>query len=277
MDEQINEQLKRIVDALPVIKQLFSQDVFLTVMDAEGIVRGYSIPDGQKPMLNVGDVFHDPSGAFDQVISTGRSRHNYLPKEAMGEAFEGELVPVMDGRTVVGCIICTYSVDVKEQMAAITAKFQESVNNIQNSLEDLLGGIENLFKLLADMDEISVNVGNDVQNAVEIVSKINGNASRSNILALNASIEAARSGEYGRGFAVVATEMGKLSNDSGKSATEIKDTLNTIMEHMDVIISSIKDAGRFAKEYRGNIGSIQEVLSETIGLAGQLEEDINRR
>lgn len=277
MDGQINEQLKRIVDALPVIKQLFSQDVFLTVMDAEGIVRGYSIPDGQKPMLNVGDVFHDPSGAFDQVISTGRSRHNYLPKEAMGEAFEGELVPVMDGRTVVGCIICTYSVDVKEQMAAITAKFQESVNNIQNSLEDLLGGIENLFKLLADMDEISVNVGNDVQNAVEIVSKINGNASRSNILALNASIEAARSGEYGRGFAVVATEMGKLSNDSGKSATEIKDTLNTIMEHMDVIISSIKDAGRFAKEYRGNIGSIQEVLSETIGLAGQLEEDINRR
>ncbi len=277
MDGQINEQLKRMVDALPVIKQLFSQDVFLTVMDAEGIVRGYSIPDGQKPMLNVGDVFHDPSGAFDQVISTGRSRHNYLPKEAMGEAFEGELVPVMDGRTVVGCIICTYSVDVKEQMAAITAKFQESVNNIQNSLEDLLGGIENLFKLLADMDEISVNVGNDVQNAVEIVSKINGNASRSNILALNASIEAARSGEYGRGFAVVATEMGKLSNDSGKSATEIKDTLNTIMEHMDVIISSIKDAGRFAKEYRGNIGSIQEVLSETIGLAGQLEEDINRR
>lgn len=277
MDGQINEQLKRMVDALPVIKQLFSQDVFLTVMDAEGIVRGYSIPDGQKPMLNVGDVFHDPSGAFDQVISTGRSRHNYLPKEAMGEAFEGELVPVMDGRTVVGCIICTYSVDVKEQMATITAKFQESVNNIQNSLEDLLGGIENLFKLLADMDEISVNVGNDVQNAVEIVSKINGNASRSNILALNASIEAARSGEYGRGFAVVATEMGKLSNDSGKSATEIKDTLNTIMEHMDVIISSIKDAGRFAKEYRGNIGSIQEVLSETIGLAGQLEEDINRR
>ena len=277
MDGQINEELKKIIDALPLIKQLFSHEAFLTVMDAKGVVRGYVIPDGQKPRLKIGEVFRDPSGAFSEVIRTGKAKHNYLPKEVMGEAFEGELVPVMDGGVVVGCIISTYSVGVKEQMAAVTAKFQDSVSNIHGSLEELLGGIENLFKLLKDMDEVSTNIGNDVQNAVEIVSKINENASRSNILALNASIEAARSGEYGRGFAVVATEMGKLSNDSGKSATEIKDTLNTIMQHMDTIISSIKDAGHFAKDYRGNISSIQEVLNDTIKLAGQLEEDTNRR
>ncbi len=277
MDGQINEQLKVIIDTLPVFRQLFSQDVFITVMDTEGVVCGFSIPSGTKPMLNVGDTFHDPSGALDEVIRTGKAKHNYLPKEVMGEAFEGDLVPIMDGRTVVGCVVTSYSVVVKEEMAAITAQFQESVGNIQSSLEELLGGIENLFKLLNDMDEISARVGSDVQNAVEIVSKINGNASRSNILALNASIEAARSGEYGRGFAVVATEMGKLSNDSGKSATEIKDTLNTIMEQMGSMISSIKDAGRFAKDYRGNISSIQEVLGDTIKLAGQLEEDINRQ
>lgn len=277
MDGQINEELKKIIDALPLIKQLFSHDAFITVMDAKGVVRGYAIPDGQKPRLKIGEVFRDPSGAFEEVVRTGKAKHNYLPKEVMGEAFEGELVPVLDGGAVVGCVISTYSVGVKEQTAAITAKFQDSVSNIQGSLEELLGGIENLFKLLKDMDEVSTTVGSDVQNAVEIVSKINGNASRSNILALNASIEAARSGEYGRGFAVVATEMGKLSNDSGKSATEIKDTLNIIMQHMDTIISSIKDAGHFAKDYRGNISSIQEVLNDTIKLAGQLEEDTNRR
>ena len=277
MDGQINEELKKIIDALPLIKQLFSHDAFITVMDAKGVVRGYAIPDGQKPRLKIGEVFRDPSGAFEEVVRTGKAKHNYLPKEVMGEAFEGELVPVMDGGAVVGCVISTYSVGVKEQLTAVTAKFQDSVSNIHGSLEELLGGIENLFKLLKDMDEISTTVGSDVQNAVEIVSKINGNASRSNILALNASIEAARSGEYGRGFAVVATEMGKLSNDSGKSATEIKDTLNIIMQHMDTIISSIKDAGHFAKDYRGNISSIQEVLNDTIKLAGQLEEDTNRR
>ncbi len=277
MGVEKNAQLENMVKALPVIKQMFSHDVFITVMDTGGVVQAYSIPDGTEPQLNVGETFHDPSGAFDEVIRTGRSKHNYLPKEVMGEAFEGELVPVKDNGTVVGCVICTYSVGIKEEMAKITQKFQESVGTIQDSLQNLMGGIENLFKLLTDMDGLANNVESDVHNAVDVVNKINGNASRSNILALNASIEAARSGEYGRGFAVVATEMGKLANDSGRSASEIKVTLNTIMEHLNVIIASIKDASHFAGEYRGSIGTIQEILKDTVVLAGDLEEDIKRR
>lgn len=277
MSGQMNEQLQTLINTLPIMKQMFSHEVYLTVMDADGVVLGYSIPDGKKPYMRIGQTFHDPTGVLKEVLRTGNAMHNCLPKEVMGESFEGELVPIKDGVSVVGCIACTYSVTVREQMAAITEKFQESVNNVQGSLQQLLSGIENLYTLLADMDQIANNVESDVHNAVEVVNKINGNASRSNILALNASIEAARSGEYGKGFAVVATEMGKLAGDSGKSSSEIKVTLNNIMEHLNVIISSIKDVGVFAKEYRGNISSIQEILDETITLAGQLEEDINRK
>lgn len=277
MNEKMNEQLEKLVNMLPTIRHLFSHDVFLTVLDKNKVMVGYSIPDGEKPQIKVGETFVDPSGALDEVLRTGRPRHNYLPREVMGEAFEGELVPVMDGGKVEGCIICTYSADVKEQMTGITLKFQKSMDEIQSSLQDLLNGIENLFKLLADMNEVAGNVENDVNNAVGVVNKINGNASHSNILALNASIEAARSGEHGRGFAVVASEMGKLANDSGRSASEIKDTLNVIMGHLSTITASIKQASNFAGEYRGSIDSIQKILSETVILAKELEEDIDRR
>lgn len=272
----MNEKIKIYVEELPVIRQLFPQDIYLTVMDAEGVIQGYAIPEGKKPIMNIGDTLQDSSGALPEVLRTGRAKHNCLPPEVMGEGFEGDLVPIKDGGNVVGCIICTYSVDVKAEMAEITKQFQESVSSIQGSLQELMGGIENLFKLLSDMDALTTSVENDVHNAVNVVNNINGNASRSNILALNASIEAARSGEYGRGFAVVATEMGKLANDSGKSASEIKVTLSTIMEHLTTIISSIKDASGFANDYRGNISSIQEILENTVVLAGKLEEDINR-
>lgn len=277
MSETSNEKLENLVNELPILQKLFSQDVYLTVMDKNKTVLGFVVPDGARPILSVGDTFKDPSGVLDEVLRTGRKRHNRLNKDVMGEAFEGDLVPVTDGGNVIGCIICTYSVEIKEKMARITENFHNSVNSIQESLQSLLGGIEGLLDLLSNMNQITSNVESDVHNAVDVVNKINGNASRSNILALNASIEAARSGEYGRGFAVVASEMGKLANDSGQSAGAIKDTLNTIMDHLNVIISSIKDADRFASDYRGSIGSIQEILSETIELADELQEDIKHQ
>ena len=162
-------------------------------------------------------------------------------------------------------------------MAEVAAKFQESVKNINTSMQAVVEGIGNLSGMLTDMSEMTNNVESDVHNTVEVVNKISSNASRSNILALNASIEAARSGEYGRGFAVVANQMGKLAEDSGNSATEIKTTLNTITNHLYSIISSIKEANDVAKERMDHVSSIQTMLEEMTVLAGKMEADTNKK
>ena len=144
-------------------------------------------------------------------------------------------------------------------------------------MQAVVEGIGNLSGMLTDMSEMTNNVESDVHNTVEVVNKISSNASRSNILALNASIEAARSGEYGRGFAVVANQMGKLAEDSGNSATEIKTTLNTITNHLYSIISSIKEANDVAKERMDHVSSIQTMLEEMTVLAGKMEADTNKK
>lgn len=267
----VNEKVQQIIDVLPVIRHLFEEDVLLSVIDKDGVMQGFSLPDGMEPLCRVGDPFEDPSGAFDEVIRTGRPKHNCLPKEVMGEAYEGVLVPIKDGGIVEGCVICTRSADLKQQMAEIAVKFQESVDNIRTSMQTVVDGIADLSGMLTNMSEMTNNVEGDVHNTVEVVNKISSNASRSNILALNASIEAARSGEYGRGFAVVANQMGKLAEDSGNSATEIKSTLNTITNHLYSIISSIKEANDVAKERMENVTSIQEMLDEMLTLAEKLE------
>ena len=128
-------------------------------------------------------------------------------------------------------------------------------------MQEVISGTENLVQMLEKMNDMTNSVESDVNGASDIVNKIRQNASHSNILALNASIEAARSGEAGRGFAVVATEMGKLAKDSGSSAAEIKNTLDGIVDHLGDMISSIKDANLVAKNYMESINSIKSVLA----------------
>lgn len=273
----LNEKVKKTVDLLPLVRQMFEYEVYICVMDAEGVIQGFSLPEGVVPQYRVGEPFHDSSGAYQEVLRTGQPKHNYLPKEVMGEAFEGILVPIKEDEKVVGCIICTHSAEKKEQMADATVKFQESMNSIDTAIQTVVNGISDLSKMMADMSDMTNNVEGDVHNTVEVVNKISSNASRSNILALNASIEAARSGENGRGFAVVADQMGELAKDSGNSATEIKATLNTITEHLYSIISSIKEASEVAKKHLENVSEIKDTLAETLELAGKLEEDIRNQ
>lgn len=270
----MNEKLKNIIDNLDVIRQLYDKELIISVMDADGVVQGFSLPKGMPPQSEIGSVFKDPTGTFDEVIRKGITKHNYLPKEVMGFAIEGNLVPIKDGGQVVGCLICSYSVEEREKIKEIATEFQKSIMEIDNSVKGVIQGIENLFNMLTEMNQMTSDVEKDVEEAAGVVNKISSNASRSNMLALNASIEAARSGEFGRGFTVVATEMGKLAKDSGNSTAEIKTTLDVIAKHLNVITNSIKGANDVAKNHIDSINSIRDVLKQTISLAEELKQDV---
>lgn len=270
----MNAEVKKVIDVLPVMRQFVDKRSYLSVMDDAGIIQGYSTPAGERPLMKVGERLDDPTGAYDEVMRTGKSKVNYLPEEVMGEAFEGVLVPIKDVGQTVGCLIYTHSANTKDQVKNMTTQFKESVTDINDSISQVVSGFENMFENLKIVDEKTTAVEQDVNAATAVVSKINGNASHSNILALNASIEAARSGAAGRGFAVVATEMGKLANDSGSSAKEIDATLSTITQHLEDINNSIHSINQIAERYLGDINEVKVKLEKTLELSSVLESTI---
>lgn len=83
----MNHKVQSLVDNLEIIKQLYDVLAYISVLDKDGILVGYVIPDGEIPKLQIGEKFQDPSGAFNRVLREGIKIHNYLPKEVMGMAF----------------------------------------------------------------------------------------------------------------------------------------------------------------------------------------------
>ena len=98
-------------------------------------------------------------------------------------------------------------------------------------------------------------------------------ASQTNLLALNAAIEAARAGEMGRGFAVVADEVRTLSQQSGKTGTEISELVNTIRTSMENTVLQVENLSNEEKKLESESRqSVNEVIHDLEGITSGLKE-----
>ncbi len=136
----------------------------------------------------------------------------------------------------------------------LTKGFQSQINNVNEEFtkanEKLLNAEEHIVNISKNAEnnaqkehELSIKLNklaqdtNEIKNVLTIISDI---ADQTNLLALNAAIEAARAGEHGRGFAVVADEVRKLAEGTQKSLAEINVTINVITQNIENFCGEIK-------------------------------------
>ena len=112
--------------------------------------------------------------------------------------------------------------------------------------------------------EVMTQVRDHSRKIAEITSLIDGIAFQTNIIALNASVEAARAGQYGRGFAVVATEVRNLAQRAASAAREIKDLIQSSLDTVTAATQTASRAGETMSTVEQFVTRLTDTLQEIV-------------
>lgn len=175
------------------------------------------------------------------------------------------------------------------KVSSVADNISSEIDNAKNELEKGKDVIQQLLQQVKNSENVSADVADKMAGLKEytskmqdIISMINDVADQTGLLALNASIEAARAGDAGRGFAVVAGEISSLANQTGDATGNINNLISNIEQSLINVVSSVNELiennklqSKYIVDTAGCFDRISDNTNGVLSESGELTKVVN--
>lgn len=262
------EIIRMFTELAPYINEIVVDDVGVSVIQ-DGMYTAY-VP-GKSFDLGVRPGEPMKGQVCEQCIETGTRIVRMISREqsAFDIPYIACALPIKEGNKAIGCLITTQAVANQEKVHTIAGTLADSSDEFTASMDALAAGSNELSTICNDLGNLSKELAATIKQTDEIVDFIKNISNQTNLLGLNAAIEAARVGEAGRGFSVVAEEIRKLATVSADSVKDINASLKKTQDSIAIMNQKVVTIDNTVQN---QASSIQEMAKASQGLASMAGE-----
>ena len=223
--------------------------------------------------VQTSEVLYSTVSQLSEISESSLRANQSIAEEAerllTGSMENTGAVEYADGRIQEISTQLTELSEMNHRTAQLTDRIGQNTRENQKLMDNATVNMEQINKSTEECNQIIRTLGEESKEIIGIVQTITGISSKTNILALNASIEAARPGEQGKGFAVVAEEIQKLSEQTKKAVESIGEIVTEVVKNTEDAVAAM---GENAKNAKAGMESISKANESATRITSSNEE-----
>lgn len=269
LSNSLHPTLQNYLETLPLFHDMLP-DLGIGLTDTEKwltYLPGEKIDIGARAGMKI-----NPKEPLADCIRKNITIRDEVPPEFFGLPFTGLAAPIVHEGRVIGALAVQLQRQNEKKLRCISDQILDALGNANNRVEAITTSSEGLSKTSDKLLEQSTHAMAEVKNTDEVLNFIKRVADQTNLLGLNAAIEAARAGDKGLGFAVVADEIRKLSFETVSSTEKIRQTLTNIQNAVNEITASIQEVVVVGHEQASYTDEISEIFTKIETMSKELNK-----